>query len=640
MTLPWETLADVILQRLAMLARIGDGLQPHDFAGMFVDHADVDRILAQLPGLDGPRPADLAPLLEATEPALTEARQRFEEALDAGESAFARLATAAGLDPSEAEVLALVGRVEMSPPHQRLVAYVQDAVALPRLTMATLRRLCGGVGAFGPASSLRRGELVSEVGDGPWASRMLAPAPRVTWALAGDRRPDPELPVGATTGRFDGAGNADLVVVSGADLFTRRAAGTARTVGGDFLVTPVPSGVEAWRALVREATIGGAGVVMEASRPLAPDALAHIDRAPHLTWVLTFPSEPPIESLPDRPWEEVRLGDGTANADDWASVAGVADGHGYRLDRTQLHHVAKVLTDGRDLTSAVRRLASGHLDDLAVRIRPRRAWADLVLPEEETAQLRELVARFRHRHVVYHEWEFAAFPSAGLVAVFAGPSGTGKTLAAEVIAADLGLDLYKVDLSAVVSKYIGETEKNLERIFDAAAAGEVVLFFDEADALFGKRSDVSDAHDRYANIEVAYLLQRLETYDGLVVLATNLQRNMDAAFLRRIHVAVEFPMPDTDQRRRIWTLAFPSSAPTGDLDLDFLSRQFKISGGSIRNGALTAAFLAADNGGSITMDTVMLGLKREFQKLGRLRTEADFDRYYDLVKDHAEPALT
>jgi SpoVK/Ycf46/Vps4 family AAA+-type ATPase len=188
-----------------------------------------------------------------------------------------------------------------------------------------------------------------------------------------------------------------------------------------------------------------------------------------------------------------------------------------------------------------------------------------------------------------------------------------------------------VDLSAVVSKYIGETEKNLERIFGAAAAGDLVLFFDEADALFGKRSEVSDAHDRYANIEVAYLLQRLETYEGMVVLATNLQRNIDPAFLRRISVAIDFVPPEEPERRQIWARSFPPTAPVADLDLAFLARQFKITGGVISNAALGAAFLAAAEDSPITMRHAVLSVKREFQKLGRLRTEKEFDRYFDLV---------
>jgi SpoVK/Ycf46/Vps4 family AAA+-type ATPase len=313
-------------------------------------------------------------------------------------------------------------------------------------------------------------------------------------------------------------------------------------------------------------------------------------------------------------------------------VLGRAPDPQYRLSRDQLKLVGAASGPASGpIAPAVRRLAGGHLDGVAVRIRPRRGWDDLVLPPDDVRQLRELAARHRRRDIVYGQWEFPSVPSTGVVALFAGPSGTGKTLAAEVVAGVLGLDLYKVDLSAVVSKYIGETEKNLERIFGAAAAGDLVLFFDEADALFGKRSEVSDAHDRYANIEVAYLLQRLETYDGLVVLATNLQRNIDQAFLRRISVAIDFVLPEEPERRAIWARAFPAAAPVDGIDVDFLARQFKVSGGIIRNAALGAAFLAADDGGAITMRHAVLAMKREFQKMGRLRTEAEFEQYFDLV---------
>jgi SpoVK/Ycf46/Vps4 family AAA+-type ATPase len=287
---------------------------------------------------------------------------------------------------------------------------------------------------------------------------------------------------------------------------------------------------------------------------------------------------------------------------------------------------------GDDLDAAIRRLAAGHLDSLAVRIEPRRTWDDLVLPPHQTRQLKELVARYRLGWRVYEEWGFRPLPSSGLVALFAGPSGTGKTLAVEVIGGALGLDVYKVDLSTVVSKYIGETEKNLEKIFSAAAAANLVLFFDEADALFGSRSEVSDSHDRYANIEVAYLLQRLEQYDGLVVLATNLRSNIDEAFLRRIHVSVEFRDPEEAERLRIWSLSFPSAAPTEDLDLPWLAKQFRIAGGNIRNAAVAAAFIAAEAGRPIGMQDVVLGLDREFEKIGRLRTPADFGKYYPLLR--------
>jgi SpoVK/Ycf46/Vps4 family AAA+-type ATPase len=206
-------------------------------------------------------------------------------------------------------------------------------------------------------------------------------------------------------------------------------------------------------------------------------------------------------------------------------------------------------------------------------------------------------------------------------------------MAADIMANELGLDLYKIDLSAIVSKYIGETEKNLDRIFREGQNSNAILFFDEADALFGKRSEVRDSHDRYANIEVAYLLQKMEVYDGVVILATNLRKNMDEAFARRMHFSVEFPIPEEIDRYRIWQGIFPKEAPLrNDVDLTFMARQFKITGGNIKNIALSAAFLAAEDGGSITMETLIRGTKREYQKMGKLCTEGDFAHYFELVK--------
>jgi hypothetical protein len=401
----------------------------------------------------------------------------------------------------------------------------------------------------------------------------------------------------------------------------------------------VPGTPAQWAAVVREATLGGLIVVLDLSAPLDAAGRDAVTRAGHLMWALSSSVELPLESLPALAWSEIRVASGEADEQDWQQALGMAPDPAYRLSRDQLHLVAAASrADGGRFAPAVRRLAGGHLEGLAVRVRPRRGWDDLILPTDDARQLQELAARHRGRGIVYDQWRFPPLPSTGIVALFAGPSGTGKTLAAEVVAGELGLDLYKVDLSAVVSKYIGETEKNLERIFGAAAAGDLVLFFDEADALFGKRSEVSDAHDRYANIEVAYLLQRLESYNGLVVLATNLQRNIDQAFLRRISVAVDFVQPEQPQRRAIWERSFPPTAPVADLDLDFLARQFKVTGGIIHNAALAAAFLAAEEGTAIGMSHVVMSLKREFQKLGRLRTEAEFERYFDLVNRDADAA--
>ena len=256
------------------------------------------------------------------------------------------------------------------------------------------------------------------------------------------------------------------------------------------------------------------------------------------------------------------------------------------------------------------------LRGLAEAIEPRAGWEDLVLPDDEFQILREIAAQVRQRLKVYESWGFAARTARGLgiSALFAGPSGTGKTLAAEVIAGHLQLDLYRIDLSQVVSKYIGETEKNLRAVFDSAEQSGAVLLFDEADALFGKRSEVRDSHDRYANIEVSYLLQRMESYRGLAILTTNLRGALDGAFLRRIRFIVTFPFPDIELRRQIWTQIFPAETPTRDLDFNKLAR-LNVTGGNIRNIALNAAFLAADAGEPVSMSHLLRTARSECLKL-------------------------
>jgi AAA+ superfamily predicted ATPase len=347
----------------------------------------------------------------------------------------------------------------------------------------------------------------------------------------------------------------------------------------------------------------------------------------------------PTFSERDRIWR-LALGD---DAPDDGAIAALAST--FRLSGGQIRDavaMARALDSWRGgtlrpelLFAACRGQSSGKLDALAHKIPATYDWNDIVLPADHIAQLREICSQMRHRRTVLETWGFDAHLAMGkgLNTLFAGPSGTGKTMAAEIVATDLGLELYKVDLSTLVSKYIGETEKNLDRIFIAAQEANAILFFDEADAIFGKRSEVKDAHDRYANIEVGYLLQKMEEYDGVVILATNLRKNIDDAFVRRMHMSIEFPFPEEQDRLRIWQKVFPPEAPLAeDVDLAFLARQFKVTGGNIRNIALLAAFLAAEEGSVIGMTHVIRSLKREFQKLGKLVTEADFGPYYSLVR--------
>ena len=270
------------------------------------------------------------------------------------------------------------------------------------------------------------------------------------------------------------------------------------------------------------------------------------------------------------------------------------------------------------LWSICRSLARPQLEDLAQRIEPVATWTDLVLPEAQIQILHQLAAQARHRMTVYETWGFAERGRRGLGinALFSGASGTGKTLASEVLARALRLDLYRVDLATVVSKYIGETEKNLKQVFDAAEEGGVILLFDEADALFGKRGEVKDSVDRYANIEVGYLLQRMESFQGLAILTTNLKSSLDAAFQRRLRFTVDFPFPDTAQREAIWQRIFPAKTPTQGINALLLA-QLNMTGGNIRNIAMNAAFLAAERGGPVRMEHLLQATKLEAIKAER-----------------------
>jgi hypothetical protein len=313
----------------------------------------------------------------------------------------------------------------------------------------------------------------------------------------------------------------------------------------------------------------------------------------------------------------------------------------FRLTPSQIARAARAgslaaQAEGRtiqpqDLQAGARRQNAAGLERLARRVEPKAGWMDLVLPHDSRIQLGELAARARQRDRVLDEWRIGggAGRGRGITALFAGESGTGKTLTAEVIAAELGLDLYVIDLATVVDKYIGETEKNLDRIFAEADRVNGVLLFDEADAIFGKRSEVRDARDRYANVEVAYLLQRMERFNGLAILTTNLRANLDEAFTRRIDAIVDFPMPEDQDRLAIWRMHLPPRLPQADdVDLEFLARRFRFSGGNIRNVCLMAAFLAADADQPVAMRDLIRGTEQEYRKLGRLTVEDEFGPYF------------
>ncbi|MGE0726905.1 MAG: ATP-binding protein [Acidimicrobiia bacterium] len=578
-------------------------------------HAPAHRAWAEL---------GTALLAEARDDALVaERRVQFRVALDE-DVPFSIVAANAWLDADEAEVLAVLCAAEMEP-------------GRTRLTLGDLARIEGDkrspVLAVSPQSRLTAAALVEVGTQGRWAARPVSVAPSVCWALIGDPSQDPDLDpdVRLLPAPADEVAQGRRLLVVGADRQRRRQLALASAAGLRFLVGPPPADEAGWSAMVREATLRGAGVVLELSE--APDRLARrwLQTAGHLTWVLSSATELPLETVPEDVWRELVAPDTPTTPAEWEQAIGDPhpSAHGLTGDQLQLVARAHAMVGG-DIDAAVRRLASGAIDQLARRIRPRRSWEDLVVPPQRRALLGDIALRYRGREQVIDRWGHRGRKGRGVVALFHGPSGTGKTLSAEIVAHELGLDLFRIDLAAVVSKYIGETEKNLEQIFQAAASGRVVLLFDEADAIFGERSKTQDAHDRYANLEVSYLLQRIEAYDGVAILTTNLMNNIDQAFLRRIDVAVEFTLPEEDERRALWQGGFPPGAPLADVDVDFLAHRFRLPGGAIHNVALTAAFLAADSGQPITMDTVMAAMSREYAKMGRLRTVEEFGTYLEV----------
>ncbi len=398
------------------------------------------------------------------------------------------------------------------------------------------------------------------------------------------------------------------------------------------------------------------GDLLQGEDPLARGLLTHMTAAAaEFGWIVILAGERPWSAAPgvfrdsvfygqhlpvpavplrERTWKRELQGAGQNT--DKAMVTHMA--RQFRLTPGQIReavesaYVHDILGSGGEtaelrpehLTAAARGRSNQKLTQLAAKISSRYHWDDIVLPEEKRTLLQQICGQVKHRHQVMEQWGFGAKTGRGngLSVLFTGPPGTGKTMAAGVMARDLQLDLYKIDLSAVVSKYIGETEKNLSRIFQEAETSNAILFFDEADALFGKRSEVNDAHDRYANIETGYLLQRMEEYEGIVILATNIRKNMDEAFTRRIRYIVDFPFPGVESRERIWKTQFPELCPrSASIDYHDLARRFPVTGGHIRNVVLDAAFNAAGNGGMVGMDHLVQGVRKEYEKIGKLWTE-------------------
>jgi winged helix domain-containing protein/ATPase family protein associated with various cellular activities (AAA) len=652
--------------RRAVDQRRADDPQADDpFRGLYLTEETVRRLLDQ-------RAAAPSPV-----PALRDAEAAADRS---GEPIRLRaLARAFGLTDLDVEILLIAVIPDLDARFETLYGYLNDDVTRRRPTAGLALQLCGLPAAdaaararLGAGAPLRAGGLLlMDDPDRPFLNRPLRVPDRVAGHLLGDDTADPRLadlvrPALRHAGVGDPAPLARAFAAGCTLAYLREEQGgsgaalaaTALPGGGLELdlaqLTRDPSPAAAVRDAVREARLRGAGLIASPVDVLTrehPDLLRQLTSAAvpgtpvvlvgRDPWDANWSATPPL--LHPAPRLEP-----TARAALWKAAYG-ATAHldvdrilaPYLLSPDQVSRAAisaaqQSTVDGGALTpDHIRRGARAQnaagLDRLARRIEPSVGWDDLVLPPDTLHQLHELAARARHRDRVLGEWNMrpGGGRGRGVAALFAGDSGTGKTMSAEVIAYDLGLDLYTVDLATVVDKYVGETEKNLERIFTEAAGVNGVLLFDEADAIFGKRSEVRDAHDRYANIESAYLLQRMESFDGLAILATNLRANLDDAFTRRLDLVVDFPTPDEPQRKALWTRSLPAALPQEpDLDLDFCARAFELAGGNIRSVAVTAAYFAAESARPLTMRDLIRSIQREYQKLGRLTLDSEFAPYH------------
>jgi vesicle-fusing ATPase len=588
-------------------------------------------------------------------------------------TAVDRLVRLFGLSPFERELLLLTAAIELDGDVASVAASILGGTD-PRPTFGlALSVLTGGHwDAIAPASPLRSWRLV-ELGTGPTLpSRSIRIDERVLHHLTGidaiDERLDGIAFVGggavplapsqqqlaADLARTAATGEATVVLLDGEDVDARLdvACQVAATLELVPLVVrptslaPGPDLAGVARLIDREAVLLGALPILDIDDETdggTATMLLEMLEAPVVVATAGAGGRSPDRLVVRRsvglpsPAEQRTLWNEWLGAPLPADVETAVEeiAQHFRLGARAAAGIARelVVSGGPDdavvdVAAALRRLcrerAHVRLDGLAQRIHPAATWDDLVLPAGHLELLHDIARHVRHRTQVYERWGFAERESRGLgvTALFAGESGTGKSLAAEVLAADLGLDLFRIDLSATVSKYIGETEKNIRRLFDAAEASGAVLLFDEADALFGKRGEVKDGHDRYANLEVAYLLQRMESYRGLAILTTNMRSHIDRAFLRRLRFVIQFPFPDRDQRADIWRRVFPAAAPLDGIDPEALARM-TVPGGSIRSIALSAAFAAAEDGTPITVDHVMRAARVEYAKSERSLTDAE-----------------
>jgi hypothetical protein len=653
--------------------------------GVFLSDAEIDDLILSGPFVARAGGDDAASALDGTQ-LLAQVESTVDAFEAEGETTRLRqLQHHFGLSSLEIELLVIAVAPDLDPRFERFYAYLHDDLTRRRPTVGLALELAGvdvmdagSRHAMTPTAPLAEfGLLACEGDDRPFLSRTLRVPDRVSAHLLGDDSPDAALvPYLVPTVPLASEASDELLagLQSGARFFYVQerpgasgngAFGAALEASGLNVVELDASSVSASDlaslvpSVLREVGLTQSGLVIDGA-----DRLADLDRAtfrrlaeaPAIVCFVGTRSWDPdwarvvpyfVDARPPPLQERETL---------WEVLAGedvlLDRPHGLRslttlrLRPRQMMHVAELArrraaAEGRamavsDLEAGARQMNSVALDQLSTRVTPIATWADLVVKPAVVHAIRSVAQRARDRELVQDVWGFGqGSRRRGTIALFSGPPGTGKTLAAEVISGELGVDLFVVNLATVVDKYIGETEKNLERIFSAAEAVNGLLFFDEADALFGKRSEVRDARDRYANIEVAYLLQRLERFDGVAVLATNLSSNVDEAFARRLDVTAEFKLPEFEERRAIWRASLPSSAPLGaDIDLDYLARSFELSGGSIRNICVSAAYMAAEDGSPcLRMRDLVRSTVLEHRKLGHLIVESEFGEHYASALD-------
>jgi ATPase family associated with various cellular activities (AAA) len=657
---------DVLLEQAIERARaaFGVGLAEDAHRGLVIREDEVDRLLARAPG----------------ESALA------VHVVGPQESPWQRVAEAFHIGPFELDVLLLALAPELDLRYERIYGYLQDdvtrrrpsvALALDLFCSSAEERLAARERFESPAPLRRRRllSLVAEPGhaDPPLLGRSLVLDEPVVSSLLGRPALDPLLadacelvePTAAmlppALERLAERARTRMRTVLHLHGFRgsgRRRAGAALAAcaGKRLHAIDLARALDADRAFaetlacaLRDAELNDAVPYLAGLDPLldperASDLrtlTAALSDAPALTIVSSEVEWRPVPRPAGFVSIELPVPDATARRAIWSAGTALSEAEldvlasRFRLTSGQIRDAIEEARtaaggepDGPAVFAGARDQAGGGLAGLARKTTPARRLEEIVLPPDRLEQLRALCDHVRYRAIVHEQWGFARRlgHARGLNVLFAGPSGTGKTMAAEIVAGELGLDLYVIDLAAVVSKYIGETEKNLAKIFDAAASASAVLFFDEADALFGKRSEVRDSHDRYANIEIAYLLQRMEDYDGVAIIATNLRKNLDDAFVRRMHFMVDFPMPDYADRLRIWKGMWPEELPLErDVDMAALARRYPLAGGSIRNVALASAFLAAADGGRVRQEHLLAATRREYQKMGAVVRTEDFD---------------